>query len=76
MSVAFMYIGGRGRAGAGRRGKTVLLFYIFRYIGGRGRREPVGGEDGVIILHIYIYGGRGRAGAGRRGKTENFTLHV
>ena len=48
--IVYTLIGGRGRAGAGRRGKTVSLSYdIFIYIliseEGAGR-EPVGGEDG------------------------------
>ena len=43
----YAYIGGRGREGAGRRGKTVLLSYdifIYMFISEEGaRREPIGG---------------------------------
>jgi len=39
------------------------------FIVGRGRREPVGGEDGVMKV-VYVYHCRkGPAGAGRREKT-------
>ena len=70
MSAAFMHIGGRGRSGTGRRGKTMLLLIIY-YIQEEGaRREPVRGKDGIIVNYIYI-GGRSRAGASRRGKTKN-----
>ena len=69
MSVAFMYIGGRGRAGAGRRGKTVLLFYIVIYIGGRDRAGAGRRGKTVLLFYMFIHnGGRGRARAGRRGR--------
>ena len=57
MILIYLYIGGRGWAGAGRKGKTVLLLYIYILEEGAGR-EPVGGEDGeshasFVIMQAY-----------------------
>jgi len=52
---AFMLQGGRGRAGAGRRGEDGDLIYKYEYIKGGRDRAGAGrrGEDGEFIRVIY-----------------------
>ena len=51
----------KGRAGAVRRKKTVVIFHLYTYIciykEEGAEREPVGGEDGshFFILFVCIY---------------------
>ena len=48
----YKYIsGGRGRAGAGGRGKTVLLHYIYIYLEEGTSTAPEEGGDGVPIIY-------------------------
>jgi len=52
------YIRGRGRAGAGRRGKTVL-WWCYIYNGGKGQAEAGRRRKTVLLLchthtHTYI----------------------
>ena len=50
MPVAFLCIRGRGRPVAGR-GEDCVTIISYSYISEEGAgREPVGGEDGVIVL--------------------------
>ena len=53
-TVLYKYIsGGRGRAGAGGRGKTVLLHYIYIYLEEGTRIARAECEDGAMI-YIYV----------------------
>ena len=47
-----IYNGGRGRAGAGKKGRR-CYFYIYTYIMEEGaEREPGGGEDEESIISL------------------------
>jgi len=88
LSVAFLHIGGRGRAGAGRRGKTVLLWYgtfiyIYLYHGGmgqvgagsRGKTVLLWYDTFLYILYISEEGaGREQVGGRRQCNYHNFYI--